>query len=113
MIPILAATLIGLDPIAALGSRYYAEREAAQRICEGGGVSVEALSRGLESPDIEVRWRCSRALLVIAGRPVQGQCPSCDGKGQRRFSGFDWVQCSTCEGVGIVKGRALAAWGAK
>lgn len=119
MIPILASVLIAADPVASLGSRHHAEREAAQRICEGGTVPMADLDRGLGSDDPEVRWRCSKAILKVYGHDVQGRCPACDGQGQRYLlvpfgwpGESGWVQCSTCEGTGIVKGRALAAWGA-
>ena len=60
------------DLVGQLGSGKYRERIRATRELERRGLSArEALERGVESPDAEVRHRCQKLLSVVLARDFQ------------------------------------------
>jgi hypothetical protein len=84
-----------------IASAKYAEREEGssrlERCCWQNPDNLDLVSRGLDVPDAEVRWRCWRVIRTI--RP----CLLCGGRGRaiRGLGVFDDDHiCGNCRGDG-------------
>ena len=97
---LLYAAILLADPIAALASPRWVDRESASLLVEAGAIPLERIGDAiLETRDAEV-WR----RLIRAVRRLH-RCPPCDGSGigwtyDQDLGSTVMCRCGPCDGLG-------------
>lgn len=95
--PLLYLAILLANPLAALSSPRWADRESATMLIEAGALPIDRLGEAiLDTADPEVWRRLVRAIRRL--KP----CPSCQGDPTRYNEYAERVSyhCKTCEGCG-------------